>query len=130
MISIMEKIIASSRVRMLLVGGVSLVIAYSSFLALISIGVHYLTASVANFIVYLAVNFTLNKTWAFKSHGNTKKQALAHTSLHLGNQLLIMVGLWLLVEKVGIPAAWSQAIMQIVVTAVVFIVTPIIFKDK
>jgi putative flippase GtrA len=109
---------------------VSLVAAYSSFLALISIGVHYLTASVANFIVYLAVNFTLNKTWAFKSHGNTQKQALAHTSLHLSNQILIMVGLWMLVEKVGIPAAWSQAIMQIVVTAVVFIVTPIIFSDK
>jgi putative flippase GtrA len=130
MISIMEKLLASPRVRMLFVGGVSLVIAYSSFLTLISIGVHYLVASVVNFLVYLAVNFTLNKTWAFKSRGNTKKQALAHTSLHLGNQLLIMAGLWLLVEVIGIPAAWSQAIMQIVVTVVVFIVTPIIFKHK
>ncbi len=130
MISSMEKIIASSRVRMVLVGGVSLVIAYSTFLALIYIGVHYLVASVVNFIVYLAVNFTLNKTWAFKSSGNTKKQVVAHTSLHLGNQLLIMAGLWVLVEKIGIPAAWSQAIMQIIVTAVVFITTPIIFKDK
>lgn len=130
MISIMEKIIASPRVRMLLVGGVSLVVAYASFLILISIGVHYLVASVVNFFVYLAVNFTLNKTWAFKSHGNIKKQALAHTCLHLGNQLLIMLGLWVLVEKAGIPAAWSQAIMQIVVTTVVFVVTPLIFKDK
>jgi putative flippase GtrA len=130
MISVMEKIVASPRVRMMLVGGVSLVFAYLSFLILINIGVHYLVASIANFLVYLAVNFTLNKTWAFKSKGDTKKQALAHTSLHLGNQLLIMVGLWILVEKAGIPAAWSQAIMQIVVTAVVFIVTPVIFKDK
>lgn len=130
MISIMEQIIASSRVRMLLAGGVSLVVSYTSFLVLISIDVHYLVASVVNFFVYLVVNFTLNKMWAFKSQGNTKKQALAHTSLHLGNQLLIMVGLWVLVEKVGIPAAWSQAIMQVVVTAIVFIVTPIIFKDK
>ena len=130
MISIMEKIIASSRVRMLLVGGVSLVIAYISFIILISIGVHYLAASIANFLVYLGVNFTLNKTWAFKSKGDTKKQAVAHTSLHLGNQLLIMAGLWMLVEKFGVPAAWSQAIMQDVVTIVVFIATPIIFKNK
>lgn len=130
MISIMKKIIASSRVRMLLVGGVSLVVAYSSFLVLISIGAHYLTASVANFIVYLTVNFTLNKIWAFKSRGNTKRQVVAHTSLHLANQLLIMGGLWMLVEKVEVPAVWSQAIMQIVVTVVVFIITPIIFKDK
>lgn len=130
MISIMEKIFASSRVRMLLVGGVSLVIAYGSFLALISTGVHYLIASIANFLVYLVVNFTLNKKWAFKNKGDIKKQAFAHTSLHLGNQLLIMVGLWVLVVKAGIPAAWSQAIMQIVVTGLVFILTPIIFKHK
>ncbi len=130
MISCMEKIMASARVRMLIVGGVSLVIAYSSFLFLLSINVHYLVASVVNFLVYLVVNFVLNKVWAFKSRGNTKKQALAHTCLHLGNQLLIMLGLWILVERLGIPASWSQAIMQIVVTAVVFIVTPIIFKHK
>ena len=115
---------------MVLVGGVSLVIAYLSFLFLISLGVHYLIASIANFLVYLVINFTLNKKWAFKSQGDTKKQAMAHVSLHLGNQLLIMAGLWLLVEKAGIPAAWSQAIMQVVVTALVFILTPIIFRDK
>lgn len=116
--------------RILIVGGLSLVIAYLTFLLLISIGVHYLIASVANFLVYLVVNFTLNKTWAFKSKGNTRNQALAHTSLHLGNQLLIMAGLWLLVEKAGIPAAWSQAIMQVLVTGLVFVLTPVIFKDK
>lgn len=92
MISILEKMLASSRVRMLLVGVVSLIVSNSSFLALISIGVHYQIASIANFLVYLGVNFTLNKKWAFKSQGNTKKQAVAHTSLHLSNQLLIMVG--------------------------------------
>ena len=130
MIFTMKKLIASPRVRMVLVGGVSLVVAYLTFLSLINIGVHYLVASVANFVTYLLVNFTLNKNWAFKSQGDTKKQALAHTSLHLANQLLIMAGLWMLVEKAGIPAAWSQAIMQALVTIVVFIATPIIFKDK
>ena len=128
MIFNMKRILASPRVRMLMVGAVSLVLAYLSFLALISIGVHYLIASVVNFLVYLVINFTLNKMWAFQSKGNTKKQAIAHTSLHLGNQLLIMVGLWLLVEQAGIPAAWSQIIMQVVVTVLVFILTPIIFK--
>jgi|GEM_PF-2683838 len=130
MISVMEKLIASSRVRMLIVGGVSLAVAYLTFLLLISIGVHYLIASIANFLVYLVINFTLNKNWAFRSNDNTRNQALAHTSLHLGNQLLIMVGLWLLVENAGVSAAWSQAIMQVVVTGLVFVLTPIIFRDK
>lgn len=130
MIFIMKKLIASPRVRMLIVGSVSLAAAYLTFLFLISIGVHYLIASVVNFFVYLAVNFTLNRNWAFRIKGNKRNQALAHTSLHLGNQLLIMTGLWLLVEMAMIPAAWSQAIMQIVVTALAFVLTPIIFKDK
>lgn len=128
MIFIMKKLIASSRMRMLIVGSVSLITAYFTFLLLISIGVHYLIASIVNFLVYLVINFTLNRNWAFKSRGDTRKQVLAHTSLHLGNQLLIMIGLWLLVEKVGIPAAWSQAIMQVIVTGLVFTLTPIIFK--
>ena len=130
MISFMKKIFISPRVRMLIAGGVSLAAAYLTFLILISIGVHYLVASVVNFLTYLVVNFILNKNWAFKSAGNTKRQATAHTSLHLGNQLLIMAGLWLLVEQANVPPAWAQAIMQIIVTVTVFIVTPIIFRDK
>lgn len=130
MISIIEKNITSPRVRMMLVGGVSLVVAYSSFLILINIEVHYLIASVINFLVYLGINFTLNKKWAFKSKGNIKKQVMAYTSLHLINQLLVMVGLWVLVEEAEISAAWSLVLMQILVTVVVLFVTPIIFKHK
>ena len=125
-----EKLVASPRVRMLLVGALSVAIAYCSFFVLILIEVHYLIASVTNYFVYLIANFTLNKTWAFKTKGNTKNQALAHICLHLGNQLLIMIGLWFLVEEVGIPATWSQVMMQVIVTAAVFIITPIIFRGK
>lgn len=130
MIMSMETLLVSPRVRMILVGGVSLVTAYLSFLILINIGVHYLIASVANFLIYLVVNFTLNRNWAFQSNGNTKQQAVAHTSLHLGNQLLIMLGLWLLVEQAHVSAAWAQALMQVMVTGLVFVVTPLIFTDK
>ena len=115
---------------MIIVGAISIVLAYSVFLALISIGVHYLIASIGNFVTYLVVNFFLNKTWAFRSKGSYKREALAHTSLHLGNQVLIMVGLYILVERLFVPAEWSQIIMQILVTLTVFILTPIIFKDR
>ena len=94
MISYMKKIIASPRMRMLLVGALSVTFAYTTFLLLITLGVHYLIASVANFVTYLLINFSLNKIWAFKSKGNAKKEAIAHFSLHLGNQMVIMVGLY------------------------------------
>lgn len=130
MISNMKRIIDSPRVRMVIVGGVSLVLAYTTFLILIKLGVHYLIASVANFVTYWVINFFLNKTWAFKSKGNVKKEAFSHMSLHLGNQIMIMIGLYLLVELAAIPAAWSQIIMQILATVAVFIITPLIFKNK
>ncbi len=130
MISYMKKVIASSRVRMVIVGALSVALAYATFLLLIKLGVHYLIASVANFMTYWVINFSLNKTWAFKSKGDTKREALAHVSLHLGNQVMIMVGLYVLVEFVTLPAEWSQIIMQVIATLTVFIITPIIFKTK
>ena len=130
MISYMKKIIASPRMRMLLVGALSVTFAYTTFLLLITLGVHYLIASVANFVTYLLINFSLNKIWAFKSKGNAKKEAIAHFSLHLGNQMVIMVGLYGLVEWVSIPAAWSQIIMQVIAFFIAFTITPIIFKNK
>ena len=130
MISYMKKIIASPKMRMVIVGALSVTLAYSTFLILIKLGVHYLIASVANFLTYWVINFFLNKTWAFKSKGNAKKEALAHVSLHLGNQVMIMIGLYVLMELVTLSAEWSQVIMQIIATLTVFIVTPIIFKNK
>jgi len=113
---------------MVLVGAVSVLLAYAAFLVLIVIGVHYLLASIGSFVTYWVINFILNKRWAFKSVGNGRRQALAHVSLHLGNQVLILAGLYGLVELATIPAAWSQIIMQVVVTLTAFIITPIIFK--
>ena len=128
--NLFQKIIASSRVRMLIVGALSLILAYATFLVLIELGVHYQFASVSNFIVYWVVNFTLNRVWAFKSSGNVKKEARAHMSLHLGNQILIMAGLYTLVEVSGISPQWSQLIMQVIATLTVFALTPLIFKHK
>ena len=115
---------------MILVGALSVALAYATFLLFIKLGFHYQIASVANFATYWVINFFLNRKWAFKSTGNIKKEALAHMSLHLGNQILIMIGLYFLIEHIGIHAAWSQIIMQILATIVVFLITPIIFKNK
>lgn len=130
MLNDMRYFIQSPRVRMVLVGALSVALSYAVFLLLIKLGVHYMIASVANFVTYLIVNFFLNRTWAFKSTGNVRRQALSHMSLHLGNQIFILVGLYVLVELLAIPPAWSQIVMQIIVTLAVFLVTPIMFKIR
>ncbi len=128
--NIIFKALSSARVRMVLVGALSVALAYGMFLLLVQLGVHYQIASVANFTTYWIINFFLNRSWAFKSKGDVKKEALAHVSLHFGNQILIMVGLYVLVEIFEIYAAWSQIIMQIIATVVVFLITPIIFRNR
>lgn len=126
----LQKIITSPRVRMVIVGGLSVALAYATFFVLIQLGAHYQVASLFNFVMYFVINFTLNRVWAFKSSGNVKTQALAHASLHLGNQLMIMTGLYVLVELGGIHAAWSQLLMQVLATLAVFLITPLIFRNK
>lgn len=130
MLSVMNQFFTAPRVRMVIVGALSVALSYTVFLLLITLGVHYMIASIANFVTYLSINFFLNRTWAFKSTGNVRTQAASHMSLHLGNQIFILVGLYVLVELLGTPAAWSQIVMQVVVTLAVFIITPIIFKNK
>ena len=113
---------------MLAAGFISIVSAYLVFLSLIYLGIHYQLASIANFTVYLIISFTLNRVWAFKSSGSLRLQATAHMGLHVGNQIMIMAGLFVLVELVGLMPAWSQLIMQVFTTLTVFIITPLIFK--
>ena len=130
MLSDMTTFINVPRVRMVIAGAISVALSYAVFLLLISLGVHYMIASIANFFTYLTVNFILNRTWAFKSTGNVRNQALSHMSLHLGNQIFILVGLYVLVELLAVPAAWSQIVMQVIVILAVFLITPIIFKNR
>ena len=130
LVSLFADWINTPRFRMVLVGGFSLLASYGVFLSLLILNVHYLLASAANFLAYLCINFVLNKRWAFKSNSDTKKQAFAHTSLHLGNQLFIMIGLFVLVEQVGLGPAWAQVCMQVLAAIAVFMITPVIFTDK
>lgn len=123
----MLDILTYPRVRMAIVGAVSLAVAYSFFLLLLAAGAHYQLASVTNFFVYVLCNFFGNKLWAFKRVGNTTQQAVQHFSLHAGNQLLIMAGLFVLVEWARVHPAFAQVVMQVLVLVLVFTITPRIF---
>ncbi len=123
-------LLSSPQVRMILAGWLSVAVSYSVFILLIQFGVHYQIASIANFCTYLVVNFFLNRMWAFRSNGSVRYEAIAHTLLHTANQILIMIGLYLLVEHMHLHVILAQAILQVLATITVFIATPIIFKRK
>jgi len=127
---ILLKISASPRMRMMLVGALSVTLAYATFSLLIISGVYYQIASFASFFTYLVINFVSNRVWAFKSTGDVKGEVFAYVGLHLSNQVLIMIGLHVLVEYASIHPGWSQIIMQVIVTGIVLWVTPLIFGHK
>lgn len=115
---------------MLIVGGISSAITYGTFLLLTDLSVHYATASILAFVAYLASNFTLNRWWAFRSRTHWQPQILKHLTLHLGNQAMILVGLYLLVELLDTWPAVAQLTMQGCAMCINLSLTPKVFGHQ
>ena len=126
----LRNIVVHSKVHILLVGGLSLLVAYSSFLLLLLLNAHYQVASVVHFLVYLVLNFILTTTWVFQQNEVRARQALGYIALHSSNQLVIMLGLYILIELVGAGAWFAQLFMQALVSVLVLTITPIIFRSR
>ncbi|MBI4086540.1 GtrA family protein [Candidatus Kaiserbacteria bacterium] len=126
----LPNVLGFSTPRMLLAGWVSTGVAYVVYVVLVNLGMHYQTASMVNFMVYWIINFSLHRLWTFKSSGRIRRQVVAHFVLHFANQLLIMLGLFFLVEWLGMLSAYALLIMQGVTTIIIVRCTPAIFKRK
>lgn len=109
--------------RFFLSGAASLSVAYVVFIVSTEAGVHYLLSSWLGFGAYWIVNFNLHKRWTFKSKGQTSSQAVKHFLMHFINQFLIMAGLFILVDWVGLHYLLANIILTVLVTIEVFILS-------
>lgn len=126
----MLHMLAHPKVRMLVAGAVSLLVAYCVFLVLIHFRTHYQFASVAGFLVYLSISFVIHKKWSFQSAGNTTAQTILYACFHVCNQLLIMAGLYVLVELGSLDPRVAQLAMQAVASTLAFLIIPLIFGHR
>lgn len=102
------------------VGLATNVMAYLIYLALTGLGLgHKLTMSLVYGISVLQT-FVLNKQWSFGFAGATREALTRYLIAYACGYIVNFAALWLLVDLVGWPHAWVQAVMVGVVAVLLF----------
>lgn len=104
-----------------LVGIASNVGLYLAYLALLALGVGYQLAMTLAYATGVALGYLLHKSWTFRHQGRHVQAALRYGLVYLLGYGLNWVGLWWLVEHVGLHAGLAQAVMVVVVALVLFV---------
>ena len=97
------------------------------------VGWWYLYAAIASFLIAFSVSFTLQKFWTFDGDHQWKKrwQLPAYLVLNLFNLGINSLGLFLLVEKIGLWYILAQILMSGLIAISSFIIyNKVIFKPK
>jgi putative flippase GtrA len=96
-------------------------VGYALYLIVTWAGVGPKTTMSILYVVGTAISFVLNRNWSFR-HDGTHGIALAKfvASYALG-YLVNFCGLWLLVNRLGLPHQAVQAAMTLVVAALLFV---------
>lgn len=87
--------------RFFLSGIPSQALYYLFYISLTYLGLYYLISAAVGFAFYLALNFVLMRRWVFGSEGHPLKERVGHLVLHISNQGISMVGLYVLVTIWG-----------------------------
>lgn len=107
-------------------GGLSLIVYYGIYIGLIKgFGIGYIPASITAFFCYIGVNFTLQKYWTFRDWDKSRMlwQLRYHILIHFINQILNIVGLYILIEYAGIGEIFAQIILSAYFTIKVWLIS-------
>ena len=126
-----QRAIAARTVRFLASGGLSVAVYYVVFYILSEqLKVWYIASSLGAFILYWLTNFGLHKYWTFGDK-NTEKihsQAGRHLAMAVGMLTTNTLGLYLLVEKLGLWHMTAQVILTILLSATSYLLLHKIFR--
>ncbi|MDQ3671666.1 MAG: GtrA family protein [Actinomycetota bacterium] len=90
-------------------------------LLVLALGVHYLPAAVASFLVAVTNNYVWNRLWTFREHrGNVAYQGMRFLVVSTLALVANLVVLYMLVE-IGLPEIVAQAIAIVLVTPINFV---------
>jgi putative flippase GtrA len=109
--------------RYLLVGGFSFLLEYGAFYLLLEFyDVNYLVANSIVFITVTAINFALNRLWAFRSKKNLRRQISLYLSLLMFNFIASNLMLYILTGQLTIPPLWSKIGVMVMVVLWNFVI--------
>ena len=97
------------------------------------VGLWYLYSAIVSFLIAFSVGFTMQKFWTFNGDHELggRWQLIMYLTLNLFNLGVNSLGLFLLVEKIGLWYIFAQIIMSGLIAISSFIIyNKVIFKTK
>lgn len=106
--------------RYVFVGVLNTVISYLAFIILLSVGLHYLPASLLSYILGVGNSYLWNKYFTFRQSAIRLPELLKFISVYAGQYLIGLIGLVVLVEIFRLGPILAQTIILIVSVTVTF----------
>lgn len=106
--------------RYAVVGLLSNAAIYGSYLVLTYWGGEPKLVMTGLYVVGILQTYILNRRWSFRFSGALAPAFFRYTAAYLLGYLVNLVGLWVLVDRVGLPHQWVQGLMIVLVAAMLF----------
>ena len=105
-----------------IVGIVSNLVLYMSYLGFTSLGVGHKTAMTVLYVVGVLQSFYFNKRWSFSHDGVASSALFRYLFTYAFFYLLNVASLFLFVDRLGLPHAWVQALTMLAIIVPLFLV--------
>ena len=110
-------------------GGIATVVNYTIFAILLLAGLHYLAASAIGYVSGIAVSFTINRRYVFRSTATPGRQLVRYAAAY-GVALFAQLALLELLVRLSIPPLLANGVaLVIVVIGNYFLVSRVVFPD-
>lgn len=107
-------------IRYAAVGLAANALAYLIYLALTILGLGHKLAMTLVYGASVLQTFFLNKKWSFSFAGATNPALVRYLIAYAGGYVVNFLALWELVDRVGWPHQWVQAVTIVVVAVLLF----------
>lgn len=127
----MKRLKDSQIFRYIMTGGMTTVINYLIYIALIALSINYLVANTVAWLGAVVFAFYANREVVFQSKGNKSKEFIQFFAVRLGTLLVENVLLYILIDAIGLASMTSKIVVSVVTVALNYIACKYsIFKER
>jgi putative flippase GtrA len=110
-------------------GGIATVVNYTIFVILLLAGLHYIAASAIGYVSGIAVSFSINRRYVFRSIAAPGRQLVRYAGAY-GLALIAQLTLLEILVRLSIPPLLANGIaLVVVVVGNYFLVARVVFPD-
>lgn len=94
---------------------------YGLYFVITTLGVGHKVAASLTYGIGVLLSFLAHRTWTFRSQGHWTRESVRFVATYLSGYAVQLLGLFLLVDGLGMDHRIAQALMILVVAAFLFI---------